>query len=1075
MPARIDFVRAAQYDGASVSNNPLRPGQFAGILLCFFLSGAAGLIYQVAWGKALGLVFGHTVYAIATVLAVFMGGLALGSAYWGRWSEHSANPVRLYGWMEMAIAAGGALSLAGLAGVRWLYLQTYPLVAGSVPALLLLRFAGSALVLLLPTFLMGGTLPVLVQGVTRTSAELGRRVSRLYWVNTLGAVGGTLAAGFLLLPWLGQRLTVGVAVALNLFAGAVALALSVAPASGRHSSGESTPQNGSTPNRASAPPLSSFLLASFALVGGTAIAYEIGWTRLLATYLGSSTYAFTLMLATFLAGIVIGSLLFEAWMARGRVVTSAGYAATQTLTAIAAFGFLLFYQQFPTLLGYLLRATHDTFGGLVLAQCIISALAMLPTAIIFGFNFPLVTVLIAGRKGEQQADSSAGAAVGRAYAANTLGAIISATSVGFFVMPRIGAFRLLAITAAANLSLALLLRLREASRRWLAAALNAALLAAVCIVLFSGAYYRADVATFAAVMYYDIYGGKLSAAEQAATTDIIFAEDGLNATISVAKSEDYVAERTNGKVDASNKDTLTQYMAGHLGMMFHSAPRRVLVIGFGSGMTVASVARYPDVEHIDCVEIEPAVLHAAPYLEQLNRGVPRDPRVRIIFDDARNYLLTTREQYDLIISEPSNPWIAGVSALFTDEFYAEARGRLRPGGMLVQWVQGYSLFPEDFRMVLSTFVPHFPRVTLWRGEAPDFLLLAQTDLRPLRLERLRRMWSNEGLQTDYDALNIEEPEGVLSFHRLDDVDLRRLVEPELRNTDDNSRLEFRAPRALLSRGLDEKNIEMVWTRRTSVLPRDVVIDDPRGALRAAAETDLLNDDNDGAEYFMKPLEDSPPDYELELLRGRIAYALENYGGAHEHFTTALHLDPSSLRAATGLADVARNLNQLDNAELLYRQVLGRNPKYVLAYVGIVDVLRTRANWAEAAKWQAARLDVETNSDVEETARLGELLLRAGEPDLAEKTLLSALEREPYCYLAHRNLADIYRARKDWEKAVENFEFVVRYEPDADPLVYTFLAAVYRETGKSAKAAAILRKGLRLFPDNAALKSSVQSH
>ena len=173
--------------------------------------------------------------------------------------------------------------------------------------------------------------------------------------------------------------------------------------------------------------------------------------------------------------------------------------------------------------------------------------------------------------------------------------------------------------------------------------------------------------------------------------------------------------------------------------------------------------------------------------------------------------------------------------------------------------------------------------------------------------------------------------------------------------------------------------------------------------------------------------------------------------------------------------MARNLNQLDNAELLYRQILGRNPKYVLAYVGLVDLLRTRANWAEAAKWQAARLDVETNPDVEETAKLGELLLHAGEPDLAEKALLSALEREPYCYLAHRTLADIYGARKDWEKAIENFEFVVRYEPDADPVVYTSLAAVYRETGKPARAAAILRKGLRLFPDNAALKAGVQSH
>src|SRR3970040_17305 len=204
----------------------------AGILLCFFLSGAAGLIYQVAWGKALGLVFGNTVYAISTILAVFMGGLALGSAYRGRWSQRYPNAVALYGWIELAIAATGALSLVGLAGVRHLYFAAYPLVSGFMPTLVALRFVGAAVVLLLPTFLMGGTLPILVGGLTRRSAELGARVSRLYWINTLGAVAGTFAAGFLFLPALGLRLTVALAVALNLLAGVIALLLArAAPSS----------------------------------------------------------------------------------------------------------------------------------------------------------------------------------------------------------------------------------------------------------------------------------------------------------------------------------------------------------------------------------------------------------------------------------------------------------------------------------------------------------------------------------------------------------------------------------------------------------------------------------------------------------------------------------------------------------------------------------------------------------------------------------------------------------------------------------------------------------------------------
>ena len=203
--------------------------KFLRILACFFFSGAAGLIYQVAWGKALGLIFGHTVYAIATVTAVFMAGLAAGSAFIGRWSEHRPEPVVLYAWIEFLVAATGTFSLAGLAGVRSLYVAAYPSVSGQQPLLLALRFFGATVVLFIPTFLMGGTLPILVQGITRNSAELGMRVSQLYWVNTLGAVAGTLISGFVLLPALGLRVTVASAVVLNILAGLIALRVAKEP------------------------------------------------------------------------------------------------------------------------------------------------------------------------------------------------------------------------------------------------------------------------------------------------------------------------------------------------------------------------------------------------------------------------------------------------------------------------------------------------------------------------------------------------------------------------------------------------------------------------------------------------------------------------------------------------------------------------------------------------------------------------------------------------------------------------------------------------------------------------------
>jgi len=1042
-----------------VHSDSIPRGVLAAILLCFFLSGAAGLAYQVAWGKALGLVFGHTVYAIATVLAVFMGGLAAGSAYLGRWSESRARPVALYGLIELVIAAAGALSLVGLAAVRALYLAAYDSVAGSAPALLALRFAGAALVLLAPTFLMGGTLPILVRGLTRSSAELGARVSRLYWVNTAGAVAGTLAAGFLLLPLLGLRLTVATAVGLNTLAGLIALALdrfvpAIPPTP--------EPAADSRPGES----LSGFLLTGFTVVGATAIVYEVGWTRLLAITLGSSTYAFTLMLATFLAGIVLGSLIFERWAAHGGEPTLVTFAHTQTLTALAATAFLIFFQKLPEIVPPILRATGESFAGLILAQFVTSAAAMLPAAVVFGFNFPVVTVLIAGRP---ETSGRYAAAVGKAYAANTLGAIAGAVTAGFWLVPRIGAFRTVALAAVANLLLAAVLHLRREAHSRFALVVQAVLLVVVLGGAFSGAFYNRALAMFGTVLYWDYYNTRMTLAEMAGTTDVVFAEDGLNASVAVVRTEDYVALRTNGKVDASNNDLLTQLLSGHLGMVFHPAPKRVLVIGFGSGMTVSAVARHPEVERIDCVEIEPGVIHASAHLERLHRGVVRDPRLRIVLDDARNFLLTTRETYDLIISEPSNPWIAGVASLFTDEYYREARARLRPGGLFVQWVQAYSLFPDDLRMIFATFLPHFPQVTLWRAESPDLLLLGQTEVQPLRFDRLRALWTLEGIREDLRDLHVEEPEGLLAYYLLDDANLRRLAQGAPRNTDNHTRLEYSAPRALLTAGLDTRNRARLREYRSAAPPREIVVEDRRTALLAAAHTAIRIEDYTEAQSYLDALGAEPPSAIVEELRGQLQVGLAHLEAAGQSYQQALQLDPHSLKAARGLADVARTRMELDTAELLYRQILARDADNLGAIEGMVEVARLRSHYGAAAEWQQRYLDGLAERLPAEVAKLGEYLFRAGKYEQAERLLLEAVKQEPYSYTAHRHLGELYAELGRWSEARHHLEQVERYYPDTDAQTYLLLSKTYTALGDARASNRALQKGLRLFPADSQLK------
>jgi len=333
---------------------------------------------------------------------------------------------------------------------------------------------------------------------------------------------------------------------------------------------------------------------------------------------------------------------------------------------------------------------------------------------------------------------------------------------GFWLIPWLGSFRVIAVAAAVNLLLALVLDLRSPQRRLLPLAINVVCLLLAVVVGSSSFFQNQSRLSLSAVLYGNSHQGRLTFGEVAATTDLVFAEDGVNDSIAVVRTDANVSLRINGKVDASTGDARTQLLLGHLGAVFHNMPRRVLIVGFGGGMTAAAVARYPDVEEIDCVEIEPAVIRAAPYLEDLNRGVLSDPRVHVIFDDARNFLLTSREKYDLIISEPSNPWIAGIATLFTNEYYAAARQRLAPGGIFVQWVQSYSLEPADLRMIMATFAPHFAEVTLWRGEETDLLLLGRTNAVPFQFRRLRSLWKNQALRKDFESIDVREPEGLVA-------------------------------------------------------------------------------------------------------------------------------------------------------------------------------------------------------------------------------------------------------------------------------------------------------------------------
>ncbi len=1024
------------------------------LLACFTLSGAAALIYQVAWGNALGLIFGHTVYAIATVLAVFMGGLTAGSAWLGKWSETSRRPVAAYGWLELGVGATGAASLAGLHAVRAAYFAAYPYFSTHTVVLVGLRLAGAAVVLFVPTFLMGGTLPVLIHGLSRSSAEVGRRLARLYWVNTAGAVAGAFAAGFLLLPAIGLQLTLAVAVALNLLAGGLALRVGL-----RDSAAIEVPVT--IPSKMIVPPSglpSRLLLICFAAVGATAMAYEIGWTRMLATQLGSSTYAFTLMLVTFLTGIVAGSALFELWSRRHRA-SQMTFAWTQTFIAVTALGVLIFFPHVPEVLPPILRATNRSFLGLILAQFLASALVMLPTAIIFGFNFPAVIALIAGRQA-----SASSALVGRAYAWNTLGAIVGAIASGFWFLPMIGAFHLLTAAAAINIALAAVLSITILPRRTFAFAFNSALMLAAAFIGFSHYFFDPAVAAFNPVLYASLYNPALSLREDARMVNVPYFREGLNSTIAVTQTGGFLSLRTNGKVDASNHDVTTQLLLGHLGGLMRP-PRRVLVIGFGGGMTVSALARYPELERLDCVEIEPAVLGAAPLLTSLNRNVLQDPRVHIVYDDARNFLFTSHEKYDLIVSEPSNPWVAGVATLYTREFYRAAESRLTAGGIFVQWVQAYSLYPDDLRMVLGTFLSEFHAASLWHGDAPDLLIASETPPAAELLNRARALWPNQRLQEDYKQLGMEEPAGLFGFFLLDDASLREFSSGTRINTDDLTLLEYRAPRALLVGQLEVENRREIMQAQEAVIPQELTGDARDAALAAAATTSVNQQDKEGAARFLKALDGRPLTLQIAIARGRSALLHDDFDGASHAFDAALELDPKSIEALWGRAEASRRAGDNDAAERQLSSILLKDPKNLQALESLKSLATDTENWTLAASLERQLIAANPSSAADGYAQLGEMLLRAGKLDEAYTAMQECLARDPYNFQTHLSLAEIFDHDKKWPEALQHLQFVRRYFPDGDPEIYTLLYEVYDATGAHAAATEAARFGLHIFPDD----------
>ncbi len=761
--------------------------------LAFLLSGVAGLTFELVWTRYLGLAIGATSVAIATITAAYMGGLALGSHFGGRLADRLKRPLAVYGALELAVA------LVGLVVTHW------ALAVPNVDAALfgdlssgfmraLTRFLVAVLVLGVPTTLMGATLPILAKAVTDRIGTIGREVGTLYAINIAGAVLGAACAGFWWIPSLGRSGANLIAVGIDVVVGAAAIYFGMRTSELTVKAAD--PLAGSRSIRAGARDI----VAVLALTGASAMALQVLWTRAISTALGPSTYAFSAIVCVYLTGLGLGGALASR-IADGTRALRFALACVLLATALAAMMGIAIVDDLPPLLRWVILDQKLTLGGLFATEFGLAALCLLPATIAMGAIFPLSITAVVG------SEEKLGSAVGIAYAVNTVGAIVGSFASVFVLIPTFGIERGMRVAALGYVVGAVILTLRSESfiakdrRRTLIGAAVAA--SALILVWKSWDVGRWTAGVYRPSMTREYLKDGFEVAE------VLFHADGLSSTVTVEAEDDVRWIKVDGKVDGSSVgDMPTQILSGLLPMMLHPNPKNVAVIGCGTGVTVGG-ALQGDPEHVTLIDIEREVIAGAHHFANENHAPWSDPRLTIVEDDGRNFLRRNAAGFDVIVSEPSNPWMAGAASLFTREFFTLAASRIDPDhGLFLQWLQIYELSPERIDAILKTFHAVFPHVYVFTAHADSNDLLLVGGHHPVtidweRLERRFATWTAE-----LNRAELHDPYELAALLLAGNEELNAIADTTPENTDDNAFIEFGAPRDLLEYA--DKDAELPW-------------------------------------------------------------------------------------------------------------------------------------------------------------------------------------------------------------------------------------------------------------------------
>ncbi|MGA1794220.1 MAG: fused MFS/spermidine synthase [bacterium] len=794
------------------------------ILASFLLSGLAGLMHEVVWAKLLVPLIGATAHAQAIVLCVFMGGLALGSVLYGRRSDRHGHPLRTYVALELLIGAYTLLLplLLRVAGVVYVRMGTYLFEFAALKSLV--RFILAISLVFVPAVLMGGTLPILARQLIERVEETQRQVAGLYALNSLGAVLGAGLAGFVTLPLLGVYPSLAIASALNFIAGALVFPLikdggpAAAGARSRVAGQGADRVKGAgaipTPPVTYRPEQYVVTLLALALSGFAAMGYEVLFIRIIALSFGSSTYSFTVMLMSFITGITMGSMLVSRLTVKRPLWL---LAVSQLAVAVTLLAATPLVSRLPYLIGLLRIALQDHRLGFELYQlgkallCLV--VLLLPTTCL-GFCFPLVAQV------QARHPRQIGTHVGSTYAWNTVGNVLGVVVTSLMLLPWLGLLGGFHVNLALNFiaGFALLLVAREV-RGGLRVATAAAASVAVVLYLTMGAGWS-DSINFASNHLRLRSGPDASLDMQAqalhpassfsawkrsyvvrkADVKFFYFGEDSHTTVLVAGDEENIQLCVNSKPDASTvRDLDSQMLMAHAPLFLAPNGRTLLVVGHGSGITAGSALRHP-IERADIVEISRAVLDADFLFAAANYQVLKDPRVRVFVDDGQSFLRTVPYNYDVIISQPSNPWVEGIGGLFTVEFFELVRSKLNPDGIFTFWFHSYEQSDTAVQMVFRTLGSVFPYVMVFGdNDLGNMIAVASMDRIEPDFAKMDRRFAEPKIRNDLARLGISNLAGFLSHHRISQERFPALLSPGPMNTVGHQRLEYMAARSFFLR------------------------------------------------------------------------------------------------------------------------------------------------------------------------------------------------------------------------------------------------------------------------------------